>query len=176
MSKQPISTGIKGDLDPRRWVIITIRNNGASEAQFPLPVTINTQRIAFDRDEPVIAPAYYLDTIDNTILPKYEEIPQSQQNTGSIRSNDQARLVELKYIAEITEIDDKYQTCEGIMEFAKMLRSEDCPVEYGNLKNKTRLGQVSFNRHNYEWSAEMTAKTKAKAQPQRKAVGSTIAS
>ena len=59
MSNQPISKGVKGDLDPRRWVIITIRNNGASEAQFPLPVTINTQRIAFDRDEPVIAPAYY---------------------------------------------------------------------------------------------------------------------
>jgi len=143
-TKSPISQGPKGDLDSRRWIIITIRNNGAQEAQFPLPVTVNTQRIAFDRDEPVIAPAYYLDTLDNCVLPKYEEIPKSAREPGN---DDQARLVELKYTAEISEIDDKYQTTDGIMEFARLLR------------------------YNYEWSNEMQAKLKPK--PQRKTSGAT---
>lgn len=164
MRKFPLSQGPKGNLDSRRWVIITIRNNGAQEAQFPLPVTVNTQRIAFDRDEPVIAPAYYLDTLDNTILPKYEEIPQSQKQ-GRYKDEDQARLVELKYHADISEIEDKYQTCEAIMEFAKLLRTEECPTEYEQFKNRSRLGQVSFNRHNYEWSKQMEAKLNPNQAP-----------
>lgn len=144
--KPPRSTGPKGDLDSRRWVIITIRNTGAQEAQFPLPVTINTQRIAFDRDEPVVAPAYYIDTLYNTILPKYEEM-RGQDGKG-----DQARLVELRYPVEITEIDQKWQTTDDIIEFVRLVNSEDCPIELENFKGSLRLGQVSFNRHNYEWS------------------------
>lgn len=161
------SQGPKGDLDPRRWVIITIRNNGAQEAQFPLPVTVNTQRVAFDRDEPVIAPAYYLDTLDNCVLPKYEEVPANAKNG----MEDQARLVELKYMADVDEIDEKYQTVDTIMDFVKLVRSEECPDEYHQFKGALRLGQVSFNRHNYEWSDEVMGKIKAKEKP--KPVGKT---
>jgi len=176
MSKVKLkSTGPNGDLDPRRWVIITIRNLGAAEAQFPLPVTHNTQRIAFDRDEPVIAPAYYLDIINDTILPKYEEIRDNQGDHGHIRNNDQARLVELRYPADVVEIDDKYQTTDAIVEFAKLLRTDDCPDRYEEFKNRTRLGQVSFNRHNHEWSREMKAKLTPKSQTQKKTVGSASA-
>jgi len=156
--KYPISQGTKGDLDPRRWVIITVRNNGAQEAQFPLPVTHNTQRIAFDRDEPVVAPAYYLDTLNNCVLPKYEEIPAAN-NKGL---EDQARLVELRYSADVEEIEDKYQTVDTIMDFVKLVRSEECPEEYAHHQGALRLGQVSFNRHNYAWSDQKKESNKPK--------------
>lgn len=150
------SAGPKGDLDSRRWVIITVRNMGAQEAQFPLPVTVNTQRIAFDRDEPVVAPAYYLDTMYNTILPKYEEIK------NQTRDGDQARLVEMRYPVDITEIDMKWQTLEKIIEFVKLVNSEECPMELDEFKDRIRLGQASFNKHNYSWSEEVEAKLKSK--------------
>lgn len=152
--KHPRSTGPKGDLDSRRWVILTVRNIGAQEAQFPLPVTVNTQRIAFDRDEPVIAPAYYIDTMYNAILPKYEEL-RGQDGRG-----DQARLVELRYPVDITEIDEKWQTVDSIIEFVRLVNSEDCPIELQEFQNRLRLGQTSFNKHNYAWSDEVQAKKK----------------
>ena len=157
--KPPKSTGPKGDLDSRRWVIIAIRNMGAAEAQFPLPVTVNTQRIAFDRDEPVIAPAYYIDTLFNTVLPKYEEVSENDRRNGF---TDQARLVEMRYPVDITEIPDEYQTVEGIIEFVKLINSDDCPMEFSELHNQLRLGQPSFNKHNYDWSNEVKEKLKPK--------------
>jgi len=160
MSKKtfPKSQGPKGDLDPRRWVIMTIRNSGASEAQFPLPVTHNTQRIAFDRDEPVVAPAYYVDVINDCILPKYEKVRQStdaysgQGNGGQLENKDESRMVEIKYAVDIEEIDAKYQTVDTIIEFVKMVNSDDCPPELSAYQGELRLGQMSFNNNNYAWS------------------------
>lgn len=155
----PKSQGPKGDLDSRRWVIITLRNNGANECQFPLPVTVNTQRIAFDRDEPVIAPAYYIDTIDSCVLPKYEKAPsKADGGNGQVRSEDDARMVELKYQADILEIDAKYQTPETIMDFVQLVNSDECPVELTEFNGRLRLGQASFNRLNYEWGEANTPK------------------
>lgn len=169
MSAKVKSTGPNGDLDSRRWVILTIRNNGAAEAQFPLPVTVNTQRIAFDRDEPVIAPAYYLDTIDNCILPKYEKITPGTRVTdaggGQVHSEDDARMVEIKYTAETEEIPKKYQTVEGIVDYVKMVNSEDCPEDLKPYQYKLRLGQMSFNRLNYSWSDEVKEELNPKPKP-----------
>ncbi len=157
MSSKLKSGGVKGDLDPRRWVVIIIRNNGAAEAQFPLPVSVNTERIAFDRDEPVIAPAYFLDTIDNAVLPKYEEI----NNAEAKGLDDQARLVELHYSADVLEIPSRFQTSDTIMDFVKLVRDvKTCPVEFSQIAGNVRLGQSSFNRHNYEWSGLNTKSSK----------------
>lgn len=168
--KHPKSTGPHGKLDARRWIIITLRNNGAQEAQFPLPVTVNSERIVFDRDEPVIAPAYYLDTIDNCILPKYESIGSTDTvahgQAGQVRSEDDAVMVELKYITEVTEIPDEYQTIEGIQEFVEMLHGPEVPPEFESL-TKVRFGQTSFNQHNYAWSNMNKVKEKPK-KPGRK--------
>jgi len=156
MSIKSKSTGPKGDLDSRRWVIIIIRNMGAAEAQFPLPVTVNTQRISFDRDEPVVAPAYYISTLYNTILPKYEELKSPDPN------GDQARLVEMRYPVEIIEIPEKYQGIETIIDFVKAVNSEECPMEFSDFKGKLRLGQMSFNKHNYDWAKVVQDKNKLK--------------
>jgi len=159
------STGPKGELDYRRWVIITLRNNGAEEAQFPLPVTVNSERVAFGRDEPVIAPAYYLDTLDNCILPKYEKVASTDtaqnqsQPSNQVKSEDDAMMIELKYQAEVTEIPMEYQTVDGIVAFAEMLKSPECPEEYEHL-SRARFGQSSFNNHNYNWSKQNEAKSK----------------
>jgi len=149
------SAGADGKQDSRRWVIMSIRNNGANESQFPLPVTVNTQRIAFDRDEPVVAPAYYLDTLDNCILPKYEKIPAGapkDDGSGQVHNQDDARMVEIKYAVDVEEISDKYQTVDGIVEFVKMVNSDECPEDLTDHRGRLRLGQMSFNRLNYEWS------------------------
>jgi len=154
------STGANGKLDSRRWIIMTIKNNGANEAQFPLPISVNTQRISFDRDEAVIAPAYYLDTLDNCILPKYEKIPAGTRTAdgSSVQNEDDARMVEIKYSVETEEIPDKYQTVDGIIEYVKMVNSDDCPQELEGFKNRLRLGQMSFNKLNYDWSQVNTPK------------------
>jgi len=165
------SNGPSGNLDSRRWIIMTIRNNGANEAQFPLPVTINTQRIAFDRDEAVVTPAYYLDTLDNCILPKYEKIPEGarQRDGSSVHNEDDARMVEIKYSVDTVEIPKKYQTVEGIIEYVKMVNSDDCPTELKSYQHRLRLGQMSFNKLNYDWSDANKPKPVVK-QPQKKEV------
>jgi len=162
MKKKLKSTGHDGKKDSRRWVIMTIRNNGANEAQFPLPVTVNTQRIAFDRDEPVVAPAYYLDTLDNCILPKYEKVPEGaiQSSDGKVHNQDDARMVEIKYSIDVEEIPDKYQNVDAIIEYVKMVNSDECPEELTGIRGRLRLGQMSFNTLNYEWSEKNQGRKK----------------
>lgn len=162
MNRQKLkSTGPNGDLDSRRWVIMTLRNNGANEAQFPLPITVNAQRIAFDRDEPVVAPAYYVDTLDNCILPKYEKIAAgSVSGDGQVHNQDDARMVEIKYAVDLDEIDKRFQTVDGIVEFVKMVNSDECPESLMGFKHRLRLGQMSFNKANYDWSEINSGKKK----------------
>ena len=161
----PKSTGPKGDLDFRRWVIITLRNNGANEAQFPLPVTVNSERIIFGRDEPVIAPAYFLDTIDQCVLPKFEEIGSTDTvekgQAGQVKNEDNGKMVELKYNLDVTEIPTEYQTIKGIENFVDMLQDPECPPEWDSF-SKARFGQSSFNQHNYAWSKLNESKLKGK--------------
>jgi hypothetical protein len=169
IKKFPKSTGQKGDLDSRRWVVLIFRNNGAQEAQFPLPVTVNTQRIAFDRDEPVVAPAYYLDTIDNCVLPKHEQTPKAEREA----TGDDSRMVEIKYVVEVLEIDEKWQHVDKIMEFVRLVNSEDCPVDMVEFKKRIRLGQVSFNKHNYAWSEKVNGQSKSKQRASKSANSNT---
>jgi hypothetical protein len=171
MSGKCKSNGPSGNLDSRRWVIMTVRNNGANEAQFPLPVTVNTQRIAFDRDEAVVTPAYYLDTLDNCILPKYEKIPAGARthDGSSVQNEDDARMVEIKYSVDTEEIPKKYQTVDGIIQYVKMVNSEECPPELEGFKNRLRLGQMSFNKLNYDWSKLNEPKKKV-SEPAKKEV------
>lgn len=163
----PASTGIAGKLDSRRWIIIQLRNNGATDAQFPLPVTHNTHRIVFNRDEMVIAPAYYLDVLKDACLLRYEEIPDSARKPvakGQLESTDQASWVGLQYQVDIHEIPDKYQTMDGIWELAELLQSdEDLPPEIDVFWG-ARLGQSSFTKQNEQFSTMMTEKLKPKSR------------
>jgi len=158
------SGGRDGTLDMYRWVIITLRNNGAAEAQFPLPVTINTERISFDRDKPTIAPAYYLDTIANTILPRYEAIVNPDQGGGKVRNEDSHVFAGLQYTADVDEIPDEFQTVETIDSFLELVGSEDCPPAYAGLRDMV-MGQTSLNAYNYQHSAKMEAKLKEETKP-----------
>jgi len=157
------SGGRAGDLDMYRWVVITLRNSGASEAQFPLPVTINTERIAFDRDMPTVAPAYYLDTIANTILPRYEAITHPDQGGGKVRNEDTHVFAGLQYSADVDEIPEEYQTVETIESFLELVHSEDCPPSYAGMRDMV-MGQTSFNAFNYAHSDKIKAKNKPKAR------------
>jgi len=109
-------------------------------------------------DEPVVAPAYYVDVINDCILPKYEKVRQStdaysgQGNGGQLENKDESRMVEIKYAVDIEEIDAKYQTVDTIIEFVKMVNSDDCPPELSAYQGELRLGQMSFNNNNYAWS------------------------
>lgn len=156
---KPPSTGRKGDLDSRRWVVITLRNNGAAESQFPLPVTVNGERIVFDRDTPVIAPAYYLDTIENSILPRFVE--KTGVDEGKVRNEDQAEFIGMQYKADIEEIPDEYQSIYKIEDFALMLQDPECPDEFAHLRS-ARFGQTSFGQLSYDFTASMEAKQASK--------------
>lgn len=168
---KPLSTGRKGDLDSRRWVVVTLRNNGAAEAQFPLPVTVNCERIVFDRDTPVIAPAYYLDTISETILPKFVENGANADAGEKVRNEDQATFIGMKYQADIEEIPDEYQSIHKIEDFALMLNSEECPEEFEHVKN-ANFGQSSFGQLSYDFTRDMEAKLKPKPRAQKASAGS----
>ena len=145
------SQGRAGNLDSRRWVVITLRNSGASEAQFPLPVTINTERVSFGRDKPTVAPAYYLDTIANTILPRYEAITDPEQGGGKVRNEDSHIFAGLQYSADVDEIPEEFQTTETIESFIELVRGEGCPPAYAGLRDMV-MGQTSFNAFNYQYS------------------------
>lgn len=165
--KHPASTGVAGNLDSRRWVIAQLRNNGATDAQFPLPVTHNGQRVVFNRDELVIVPAYYLDILDDAALVRYEEVaadPRSNVAPGELRSTDQAKWVGLKYAVMTYEIPEKYQTIQGIWEFAELLQTdEELPPELEPFWG-ARLGQESFTQQNDSFSKMMEAKLNPKAK------------
>jgi len=163
--KHPASTGLMGDLDSRRWIIIRLRNNGATDAQFPLPVTHNTHRIVFNRDEMVIAPAYYLDVIKDASLLRYEDVNEHPTVAkGQLQSTDQAVWVGLEYQVETHEIPEKYQSMQGIWEFAEMVMSEeDLPPELEPFRY-ARLGQQSYTKHNEDFDRMMQEKSK-KRQP-----------
>ena len=164
--KKPLSTGKDGKLDSRRWVVITLRNNGASEAQFPLPVSVNCERIAFARDTPTIAPAYYLDTLDNAVLPRYVKKEESgqNQNGNQVRSEDEADFVGLKYQVDIEEIPMEYQTVEGIEEFFHLTRDEECPEHLTHLRN-CNFGQVSIGQLSYSWSEQNKKSKRSSRKP-----------
>jgi len=155
----------KGDI--RRWVIMTLRNNGASEAQFPLPVTHNGLRVLFERDIPTIVPAFYYDQLGHASLPRFETAPKTLASMkNGVKQTDDVVLVPVGYAADVEEIPDEFQTLEGIERFEQLMSHIDSAVDGYEEYVGIEIGMKDTSPHSAEWSQVMQAKLDAKAPVQ----------
>jgi len=153
--------------DCRRWVIMTLRTNGAAEAQSPLPIGHNTIRVLFERDVPVIVPAFYYEQLKNASLPRFElPTPGSRkQKDGGLRTtNDTPEYRPIGYAADIVEIPMEYQTMEGIERFEDLLVSEEtAPVNF-EFAVGAKIGVPDISEHSEAWSEAVKAMQKPAAK------------
>lgn len=143
--------------DIRRWVIVTLRNNGATEAQFPLPVTHNGIRVVLERDTPTIIPAFFLDVVKNATLPRYEKATTVDKGTGRIRSNDDVVAKPIGYATDVLEIPMEFQTLEGIEKFETLLSSADTtPPGFDHVAG-AKIGPRETPPHSMSWDMALKA-------------------
>jgi hypothetical protein len=150
--------------DIRRWAILTLRNNGASEAQFPLPVTHNGIRLLMGRDTPTIAPAFFAEaSLKGTALVRFEETAAPRETTKGIRSVDEVSMSSLQYSADVLEIPAEYQTLEGIAEFERLLADPaTAPSGYEDFVH-TKIGVREMSPLSIQYDQELKAKAAAQA-------------
>jgi hypothetical protein len=149
--------------DIRRWVIVTLRNNGATEAQFPLPVTHNGIRVVLERDVPAIIPAFFLEIVKAATLPRYEKATSVDQGTGKIRSTDDVILKPISYSADALEIPMEYQTLEGIEKLEGLLASPaTAPAGFDHVVG-AKIGTRETPPHSIAW--DMALKAQQKPEP-----------
>lgn len=154
--------------DLRRWAILTLRNNGASESQFPLPVTHNGIRLVMERDVPVIAPAFYAEgALRGTALIRFEELGEkaaaNRAGQRGVRSTDEVAMAELRYSADIVEIPAEYQSLEGIAQFEQLLESPaEIPAGYEDFAG-AKIGVREIHPLSVQWDQELKARAVAAA-------------
>lgn len=157
--------------DIRRWVIVTLRNNGASEAQFPLPVTHNGIRVLMERDVPVIIPAFFLENVKNAQIPRFESAGGSARRPemhGAVKSSDDVRMVPVGYITTVCEIPMEFQTLDGISRFEELLSDpKTAPAGFEDYAH-TKIGPKETPPLSIQYDAELT---KTEQKPTGKSPG-----
>lgn len=154
--------------DIRRWVIVTLRNNGASEAQFPLPVVHNGIRVQMERDVPVIVPAFFLENVKNAQIPRFEYAGGKglrQEINGAVKSSDDVRMVPVSYVTTVCEIPGEFQTLDGIARFEELLSDpKTAPAGFEDYTH-TRIGPKETPPLSIQYDEELRGIGKTQSNP-----------
>lgn len=108
--------------NPFRWVVAEINKTGNPAAQYPLPVTKQGIRALFELREPMVVPAYFVTDVGG--LPVWTK----DNNGNTIQESE-------KYSFRIDEIDEQYQSIDGIRKFIEESEKNgsDINAEFGKL-------------------------------------------
>jgi hypothetical protein len=128
---------------------MTLRNSGAAEAQFPLPIGHNFSRVLFERDVPVLVPFFYRKSLSYASLPRFEQARATQ--VGRVQSTDDVMMVPVGYQADVIEIPMEYQTLEGIEKFEQMLSDVATAPPGFDMCVGARIGPKETSPHSMEW-------------------------
>jgi hypothetical protein len=147
--------------DVRRWVVLTLRSNGAAEAQFPLPVTPNGVRVLMEQDVPYILPAFYVNAIKACEIPRFTT-RSTRKVEGRIVNTDEGIYDPVGYRVDVCEIPAEYQTLEGIQKFEELMADvKTAPAGFEDLVG-TKIGVRSYPDLSVMYDAELKAKADAK--------------